>query len=465
MASTFIALPLTSGESFFLRTQDDNGREWTILVDSGKKYGEGKRELAKILAQVSPKIERIDIAICTHSDSDHSNGFWFFADDWYDMGRTIGEFWLPGRWANAMPAILTDPAGFAAKLAQGAFEASALMLADERRETFSSKSREQRFYALAKLALDVEDEIISAVSLPNDNIVDEDGLLAVSFGLSLDDLSILRADLQETDDAVDPFEKASSRVGSGLPWAFPLWARDQPEMRWSKFNLVEKEGQAAFAEVAETADAIRKIAVSALSRKIRVRWFDFGEYEKSGIPSGGNVGLLEPFCSVEVVPDPSKFAKMSAFRLFSNLRLSKQNVESLVFYRPETKATPGLLFLGDSRLAHGIERPKEDFRVPFKKPTHKLLVTAPHHGSDHNDRAFEVVSSWLGTTGAFFVRNGGQSNQTLGKYLNQKDRRCAQCVQCHGKDGKVWTQWVAVSSSGNSWNWPPNANACGTPKI
>lgn len=462
MGSTFIALPLSSGESFLLRTQDDDGREWTILVDSGKKYGEGRRELAKILAQVSPRIDRIDIAICTHSDSDHSNGFWFFADDWYDMGRSIGEFWLPGRWANAMPAILTDPAGLAAKLAQGAFEASALMLTEKNREILASKSREQRFNTLAKLAIDVEDGIFSAVSLPNDNIGDEDGLLAESFGLSLDDLSILRADLDETDDAINPFEKAASQVGSGFPWAFSSMTSDLPEMTWAKFNLVEKEGLAAFSEVAETADAIRKIAVSALTRKIRIRWFDFGEYEKTNKPSGGNAGLLEPFCSVEVVPDPSKFRRMSAFRLFSNLRLSKQNVESLVFYRPETKTTPGLLFLGDSRLAHGIERPDRNFPVPFTKPTHKLLVTAPHHGSGNNDRAFEVVNSWLGKAGAAFVRNGGQSNQTLGEYLSQKDRRCAQCVQCHGKD---WNQWVAVSTIGNSWNWPPSANVCGKPKI
>ena len=92
MSSTFIALPLTSGEAFLLRTPDQNGRERVILVDSGKKYGEGTRELADILSKISPRIDHIDFAICTHSDSDHSQGFWAFADDWYGMKRTLGEY-------------------------------------------------------------------------------------------------------------------------------------------------------------------------------------------------------------------------------------------------------------------------------------------------------------------------------------------------------------------------------------
>ena len=92
MSSTFIALPLTSGEAFLLRTPDQNGRERVILVDSGKKYGEGTRELADILSKISPRIDHIDFAICNHSDSDHSQGFWAFADDWYGMKRTLGEY-------------------------------------------------------------------------------------------------------------------------------------------------------------------------------------------------------------------------------------------------------------------------------------------------------------------------------------------------------------------------------------
>lgn len=461
MGSTFIALPLTSGEAFLLRTADDAGREWTILVDSGKKYGQNSRELAKVLDKVKPKIEHIDIAVCTHSDADHSQGFWHFPDDWYDMGRTIGEFWLPGRWANAMPAILTDPTGLVAKLSQGAIEASAILNSDERPDILKGMSRESRYSSLGRATSDRAEMGISGVVPASQNSLEGDSLLAAGFGLSTDELNMLRSDLEETDERIDAFEEAASVTKTPRSWLLGVLRLEGASASYSKNVRIQAEAGAGFAEVADTATAIRKIATAALSRKIRVRWFDFGEYEKTDKPAGGIEGLLEPFCSVEVFPDPMGAKRLTALQLFSLLRLSRQNVESLVFYRPETDDAPGVLFLGDSRLAHGIERPEKNFPVPFNNPARKLLVTAPHHGSDNNDRAFEVLDAWLGNDGAHYVRNGGQSNQRLGDYLDRSERRCAQCVQCNGKD---WNQWVAVMSSGNSWNWPPTAQVCGTPK-
>lgn len=461
MGSTFIALPLTSGEAFLLRTADANGREWTILVDSGKKYGEGSRELAKLLAQVSPTIQRIDIAVCTHSDADHSQGFWHFADDWYDMGRTIGEFWLPGRWANAMPAILTDPTGFATKLAEGAWEASRKAEEHEQALEGLAKSREWRLNKLLFATDEGREGLPSAVLPLGEEGEGDEAPFGAQFGLLPEEVEMVRADLEETDDVVDPFDQSAKSFLAGPDGEIGFWKLAFDPIERAKLNRIKSAYNAAFAEVAETATAIRKIATAALARRIRVRWFDFGKYAERDRPSGGIKGLLEPLCAVEVRPDPSGAKGLSAFALFANLRLSRQNVESLVFYRPETDETPGVLFLGDSRLAHGIARPEKDFPVPFPKPTRRILVTAPHHGSDNNDWAFLVLKNWLGSDDPVFVRNGGQSNQSLGEFLRQSDRRCAQCVQCHGKE---WNQWVAVSASGPNWNWPPSANACGTPR-
>jgi len=172
VASTFIALPLKSGEAFLLRTPDDQGNEWVILVDGGKAYGKDSRELGKILAEVMPKIEHIDIVICTHSDADHSQGLWFLADDWYEMGRSIGEFWLPGRWANAVPAILTDPSGFAAKLLYGAVEAANQIVRDGANK--SSLLREDRYFKAF-----AESKHVAAVSRIDDEGANSDkGVLA-----------------------------------------------------------------------------------------------------------------------------------------------------------------------------------------------------------------------------------------------------------------------------------------------
>ena len=101
MSSRFTALPLGAGELFLLET-DHSGRRWAILVDSGQHSGEVLR--TQILAS-SPSLRRIDVAICTHEDTDHATGFRDFTSEWYSTERTIGEYWLPGRWVVAVPEI------------------------------------------------------------------------------------------------------------------------------------------------------------------------------------------------------------------------------------------------------------------------------------------------------------------------------------------------------------------------
>ena len=451
MSSTLIALPLSNGESFLLRTKDNDGREWTILVDSGKKYGKNTRELAQKLSEVSPSVKHIDIAICTHSDADHSQGFWYFADDWYGMGRTIGEYWLPGRWANAFPKIITDPTGFVANLANGALEASEDFRGQSKSMEFGSR---EAIYSMASKAL-LEDEAGAAV-VAIDEHASEDGELS-AFGLTAEEAFEIRLGLEEADDTVDPLEAAISQITASSPWSPQAFYLFETSKSIGSFL----EGNAAFLEVAETAKAIDKIARSAIAHNIQVRWFDFGEYMKTDTPKGGIPGLLEPCCAVEVMPDRNKAMALSNVALFHSLRLTRQNVESLVFYRPETDSDPGVLFLGDSRLAHGINKPGKDFPLPFEKPSRKVLVTAPHHGSRNNDHAFTVLDTWLGSTDQFFVRNGGQSGQKLDRFLEYDERRCAQCFQCHGTD---WNQWVAIMTDGNNWKWPPNSERCGKPK-
>ncbi len=434
MSSTFIALPLTSGEAFLLRTHDNNGNERCILVDSGKKYGKGTRELAAILAKVLPPINHIDFAICTHSDSDHSNGFWSFADDWYGLERTLGEYWLPGAWANAMPDILTDPTKFVTNLMDGALRDS-LNNATGNEEPKPGEN--------------------------NGDVGDKGSEHSVEarLGLTDDEAASLRWKLEETDDTIDAFDRA---LKSMQRISHNYWFYDQCYYAFKELHRSERlhkvlEASVAFQEVVETARAIRKIAMSALNHKILVRWFDFGKYKKTSKPKGGVLGLLEPCNSVEVRANATPPTNVE---LFLALRLSRQNVESLVFYRPETETEPGVLFLGDSRLAHGMEKPdpSRQFPPPPIKPQRKVVVTAPHHGSQNNDYAYTVLTAWLGSDQQYYIRNGGQTGQTLGHYKKLPDRRCAQCVQCHGKG---WRQCVVLSTNGHNWAWPPNNSVCG----
>jgi hypothetical protein len=435
MTSTFFALPLTSGEAFLLCTTHE-GKEWVILVDSGRNRGKHSRELARILAQVSPTLSRIDVAICTHSDADHSNGFWHFADDWCVEGKTIGEFWLPGSWAYAMPHILLDPIGFAETLLEGSVETiSKISNDDDVDSPRRTRSQEQRLRALSTK------ELKEAAIEPIEKSLPDNAGIAGCFGLNEGEFSMLVSELEETDNSIDPFRS--------LPSNLHLW-------HWPHLPLWKPNWQAwvAFEQAFETAKAIREIANSAVRHKIRVRWFDFGEFERLGVPSGGIKGLLEPVCAVEVRP---KFGSSpSPVALFLALRLSRQNVESLVFYRPENNDEPAVLFLGDSRLAFGINKPTSAFALPNPRPTRNVLVTAPHHGSEVNDHAYKVMGNWLKLELPLYVRNGGQAGQKLGQYC-QMERRCAQCVQCHGLN---WRQTVEVRAQNGSWHWPPQANPC-----
>lgn len=307
-------------------------------MDGGKSISPTSRDLAKLLAGISPKIEKLHVVICTHSDSDHSNGLWDLADDWKALGRKIVEFWLPGRWANAVPAILTDPVGFVSKLYSGAIEASFEMSGRPLED--ASFSREARFNKASERFADKDDKLTSAVtpvSDPSEKRRDSDPL---GLGLSLNEILALLAANEETDDDVDLLEFAL-RLGKAIgSWFFSFDLTGSPE----DLNVAIAV-QTAFHEVAETATAIQRIAAAALKHEIPVRWFNFGEYKRLGKPSGGIRGLLQPCCLVEVVLDRDKAAQLTNLALFHSLRLSRQNVESIVFYRPESLSEPGVLIV------------------------------------------------------------------------------------------------------------------------
>lgn len=93
MSLKFTALEVGSGDAFLL--EDDDKK---ILFDSG-----GSK--TKIVALLKKKgIKKIDLAICSHNDKDHSNGFLGLLNS----KIVIGEIWLPGTWAS----IIHSVAGF-----------------------------------------------------------------------------------------------------------------------------------------------------------------------------------------------------------------------------------------------------------------------------------------------------------------------------------------------------------------
>lgn len=83
----FTALEIGSGDAFLLETG-----ERIVLFDSGGN----KKTIVNLLNKKG--IEKIDLAICSHNDIDHANGFIGLLDS----NISIDEIWLPGLWAHIL---------------------------------------------------------------------------------------------------------------------------------------------------------------------------------------------------------------------------------------------------------------------------------------------------------------------------------------------------------------------------
>lgn len=421
--STLHALNVGSGEAFLLETTVDD-RAWTLLVDSGKRTRGNPHPLALAINNTSPGISRLDVCVCTHQDSDHAAGFSTFAEAWIAAGNEIGEFWLPGRWGTAVKGLLINPARTVYYIARGAVIAAEIIAEEE--VDVALTSSEDWDVAGEVIRRRLGPEVIAnsrEYQVGEDGRFDQDPL--ASLGLSED----------EVDKVVTERETYA--------YLEPLFLAVRPATSATVLSLL--------AVAIEAAESIRRIALSALTHKIPIRWFDFGQFEDGRTPSGGEPGLLEPINSVELLRPP---VSDRPDVLFASLFLSSQNVESLVFLRPEIGGEPAALFLGDSRLAFGEIPPLRSFAIHAQAPQREVIVTAPHHGTRQNDHAYDVVNAWLSATGstAKYLRNGGHWKQSLGTYKTMADKVCAQCQQCKGKG---WSQPVQITSQNGSWVWPP----------
>ena len=104
MGLSFSALEVRQGDAFLLEKD-----EWKCLFDSGSS----KSVLPLILKK--KKINHIDLAICSHNDFDHTNGFIGILD--IKNNIAVDEIWLPGIFAsiiqyvvdNGIPREIFDP--------------------------------------------------------------------------------------------------------------------------------------------------------------------------------------------------------------------------------------------------------------------------------------------------------------------------------------------------------------------
>lgn len=461
MGSTFYGLPCgKGGESFLLRTADQNGRERAILVDAAySTYNDGSTTFEALEAE-APDVQRIDVAICTHEDADHCDGFPNLLKAWTAKKKTVGELWLPGRWALAFPAAAVQPKWSQHQIVQGAFAAAS---------------------RLEGVIASIIDEDIWEIS--DEMLWMFDGLISPSWSMMHYGLELATVEA----DAGPMVEPSLSDRGQANNWAGlnqeqngkALARQIRFVLATSRSNSIEDRIELALEEadgrahlpksaaghelamqlassVLRTHDLILDIAATALDNDIPVRWFDYDEFVRTGRPAGGDLGFLEPVNSVEVLRTS---AQPSGEMLVYALKLSQANVESLVFLRNGGHGEPPVLFSADSRLAQGMYSPRPDFPVPnsIMSNWEAPIVTAPHHGSKSNQHAYGVISRWFSPRDPIYVRNGGKHvrHGYAASFLGATRRTC---VRCNGL--KSPHRLIRIEAPSGSWQMPVHPVPC-----
>jgi hypothetical protein len=220
-------------------------------------------------------------------------------------------------------------------------------------------------------------------------------------------------------------------------------ASDEPPWRWWSWS--SWPAQSLWAEAVHAAERIRAIAIAARNAGCHIRRFDHELFRNGRQVQGGRQLLLLPINFVEIALRPRR-ARLSAL---SYLALSVANRESLVFQSPEDADAPGVLFTADSDLAFSDRA----IRVHDGD-----LVTAPHHGSENNANAYDVVERLAANRGTLkWIRSDGRFRARPGRqYLARKAQ--AICTRCRGSS--TVDQCIELTGANGAWTALPSVRAC-----
>jgi Metallo-beta-lactamase superfamily len=257
-----------------------------LLVDAGLRDGLYRHPLVEAIRLAAHNVDRIDIAVCTHQDADHARGFVTFPEAWYAAGGSIGEFWLPGRWAAALPAALTNPRELIRQLVQGASEAQRHIRENSERDgaqiPLTREFAARPSYILRDLADAYQSAAIEAQDQPSEQANRENVFerTAVSLGINLEVADLVLRVIEEADLTVATlFDQARSHLR-------------RPPLFQTSLTAIATRTQ--FLVALDVPSVIVAIAQTALRRKIPIRWFDFGLFEAGRKPHGGRKSLLDP---------------------------------------------------------------------------------------------------------------------------------------------------------------------------
>ncbi|ATN09678.1 hypothetical protein CRN80_08410 [Pseudomonas sp. FDAARGOS_380] len=395
-----IALPVR-GEAFLLIR---DGK--TVLVDGGYN----SHDLSKALKNHAPGLTKIDIVICTHADRDHAGGLATLIDT---SRLIVGEFWLPGAWADSIPELIENP------------KAAMHGLISELDRTPQD--------LLRNLSTDIE-----AVTTHFETVATAERT-EVNLQKQADDFKQRDApfpykSLKESVEleVTRSWEKSQNYIPSYGDYRHHRRQLSLTERAFengrSQIRYRKTKGKVAPAvanywlELIDAAQAIRAIAVQAIAYGVPIRWFDYNVFATSRVAQGGDEQFLEPLNSVEQTPPPPR-------KLSYLAKLSPANEQCLAFLAPADATRLGVMFCGDSPLGDGPSYANSFLTHKISTHSSPFVATAPHHGSENNKPAYSHISAWGHPI--LWIRSGGSIKQPGATYkaIDPLNRACTHCPQ------------------------------------
>lgn len=374
MTDEFISLGVRNGDSFFLKRN-----EITALIDGGED-----ELLMTDLFFASTHSRYIDILVCTHPDEDHIAGIIGFLKNPLFLCR---ELWLPSYIGKLSKDILTCPEAALRQLINGLTNKLCRLFSMKNiflgaKEGFESSSLNNcgnlnsEIVNLMEKDIDLSRKSVSDSSTADNNSsfrsLNDKPLLDKSAEPAILEINLGYKEMIQYERSIDSLKRALSVIPHSKNGCVVC---DCDERKAFMLFLASNSCVNLYVKYIDLFDRIRVLIELAANRRIPVRFFEYNSINSSG----GIHGVLEPVNSLEVslvkLQQPSQIGEDITSLLF----LSTQNRTSLVFYSPQC---PAVLFTADSDLK-------------FKQSiswTNGMIITAPHHGSIHNQNAYDRFS-------------------------------------------------------------------------
>jgi hypothetical protein len=424
-----VALPV-AGDAFLMIRDNES-----VLIDGGKSGA----KLYKSLLTELPSVIKLDKIICTHNDADHAEGLAQLLEDPVNFPLKVQQVWLPGSWADTAAKVVDGQVTVLMDLlyvSHRIAERGDWKLYTPRIFTQSRVSEwieiTRRYKALG---LDAARWFGKDKSTPENKGAEKPDKEGLSTSMLLSKLA--RCDIKEI----------TRQVHSKRRYALTRFTYKREISKAKSWAHKKKRTKAVLSSsgkqyqlLVKTLECIYRIAIAAANRGAIIRWFDAEEYynKKPSRAVGGEKNLV-PLNSVEL-----SFITPPALPPTYLLFLTQQNLQSLIFYAPQSTTWPGCVFSADGLL-------DGDDLSPF--PARPIVITAPHHGSDSNKKAYAEITRMLGgknwQQNSILLRSDvNTSKNPCAAYKSTKLRLCTVCA-----NAKYKCQKTTIAPKGMPLNW------------